>query len=354
MLSLDDLDRRILDAVQTAFPLNERPFRVLGERLQLPEETLLTRLRALKESGLIRQLSAIFDSAALGYQSTLLAFELLPEALESAALRINSHPGVSHNYEREHRFNLWSTLTVPPEADLRSHARALARLADARNWLFLPAVRLFKIGVRFSMGEPEADSLETGRLESEGDSGSLPHLPSREVPPLSAIEQAAVRALQTDLPLEIEPFSVLAQAHGLTCEQLLTLARQFLDRGAMRRFAAILRHRQAGYTANIMSAWNVPPEQAETAGKSMAAVSQVSHCYQRPTYPPDWPYSHYAMIHGRDDRETLQAVEAIRAATGLDDYALLHSRREFKKVRVQYCAPDIEEWTREHAPELHA
>jgi DNA-binding Lrp family transcriptional regulator len=353
MFPLDDLDRRILDAVQTAFPLDERPFRVLAERLQLPEETLLTRLRALKESGLIRQLSAIFDSAALGYQSTLLAFELPPEALESAAVRINSHPGVSHNYEREHRFNLWSTLTVPPEADLRVHARALACLADARNWLFLPAVRLFKIGVRFSMGEPESDSPETGRLESEADLGILNPV-HKAIPPLSALEQAAIRALQTDLPLESEPFSTLAVAHGLTSGQLLSLARQFLERGAMRRFAAILRHRQAGYTANIMSAWNVPPEQAETAGRSMAAVPQVSHCYQRPIYPPDWPYSHYAMIHGRGDEETLQAVEAIRAATGLDDYALLHSRREFKKVRVQYCAPDIEEWTREHAVELHA
>jgi DNA-binding Lrp family transcriptional regulator len=354
MLSLDDLDRRILDAVQTSFPLDERPFLVLGERLGMGEAPLLIRLRVLKASGLIRQLSAIFDSAALGYQSTLLAFELPSEELESAALHINNHPGVSHNYEREHRFNLWSTLTVPPEADLRSHARALARLAGARNWLFLPAVRLFKIGVRFSMGEPEADSLETGRLELEGDSASIPPLTAQKVPPLSAIEQAAGRALQPDMPLEPTPFTTLAAAYGLTCAQLLTLARQFLERGAMRRFAAILRHRQAGYTANIMSAWNVPPEQAEAAGRSMAAVPQVSHCYQRPTYPPDWPYSHYAMIHGRDDRETLQAVEAIRAATSLNDYALLHSRREFKKVRVQYCAPDIEEWTRKHAAELHA
>ncbi|HNY26583.1 MAG TPA: AsnC family transcriptional regulator [Candidatus Sumerlaeota bacterium] len=353
MLSLDDLDRRILDAVQTAFPLDERPFRVLAERLQLSEEALLTRLRALKESGLIRQLSAIFDSAALGYQSTLLAFELPPEALESAAARINSHPGVSHNYEREHRFNLWSTLTVPPEADLRAHARALARLAGARTWLFLPAFRVFKIGVWFSMGEPEGEFLEAERPGSETDSG-LSNPVHEAVVPLSDLEQAAVRALQTDLPLEAEPFSTLAATQGLTSVQLLNLARQFLERGAMRRFAAILRHRQAGYTANIMSAWNVPPEQAETAGRNMAAVPQVSHCYQRPTYPPDWPYSHYAMIHGRDEAETLQAVEAIRAATGLEDYALLHSRREFKKVRVQYCAPDIEDWTREHVAELHA
>jgi DNA-binding Lrp family transcriptional regulator len=160
-----------------------------------------------------------------------------------------------------------------------------------------------------------------------------------------------VRALQSDLRPLPEPFAGPAARHGFTVPELLAKAAELQETGQMRRFAAVLYHRSAGFTANGMGVWKVPDERVDEMGRLMAAYRGVSHCYQRPTYP-DWPYNLFSMTHGRDRAECEAVLDAIAEETGLDERIVLYSTKEWKKTRLVYFSPDAEEWERRHAPEL--
>src|SRR5215468_10742105 len=107
---LTDSDRELLNAVQWDFPLEPRPYAALGDRLGLAEPEVRARVAAVKELGVLRQLSAILDTRALGYNSSLVAAKIDAGRVDEAAAVISEHPGVSHNYKRNHAFNLWYTI----------------------------------------------------------------------------------------------------------------------------------------------------------------------------------------------------------------------------------------------------
>jgi DNA-binding Lrp family transcriptional regulator len=353
-------DRRLVNQIQTDFPLEIRPFEVLGRRLGIAEEEVIERLRVLKEKRIVRQISAIFDSSRLGYRSTLVAMMFPPERLDEAAALISKHPGVTHNYARNHDFNLWFTLTVKPEEDLSAEVAALARETGALDTLLLPTVRLFKIGVNFDVlgeaapGDPEGPSDRGPRgLRAESTPTEDPRAAGLadlgtdaaeevEAPPeeprghLSEEDKGLVRELQRDLPLAPRPFELAARALGMTEEGLLGRARDYLRLGVMRRFAAVLHHRQAGFVANAMGVWVVPEGAVQTVGKIMAGFAGVSHCYQRPSYPPAWPYNLFTMVHGRSLDECQSILREISEATGITNYTCLYSAKEYKKTRVRY------------------
>lgn len=340
-MELTSLDRELLDAMQSKFPLVKRPYQALGEMLGTDEETVIERVRLMKQSDLIRQTSAIFDSKRLGYKSILMAFKIADDKIEAAAEIVNGHPGVSHNYQRQDAWSLWCTLTVPPGSNLETHAAALSKMIDAEDYMLLPSIRLFKIGVNFKMGK----SSDTAAKKIAAP------LPSSEAEKtaraFSDEERRAILALQQDLPAEARAFDSLAAEAGITVQDLLYHAKRFIAEKIMRRFAAILRHRKAGYAHNIMSVWAVPNEIAAEVGEKMAAFREVSHCYQRPT-PGDWTYSHYAMIHAQSKEDALGVVESIANKTGMADYRMLHTVREFKKIRVQYFTQEIIDWEKAH------
>lgn len=324
MRDIDELDRRLLNALQKAFPLVRQPYRDAGAVLGLAEDDVIARVRRLRDCGIIRQISAIFDSRALGYQSCLAAAKVPPERADQAAAVISEHPGVSHNYLRTHPYNLWFTITLHRSKDLRAEAVRLAERAGAESVLLLPSVRSFKIGVSFDMtGEEDG----TTRQAVGPTPSSHQRLQHDEVP--------AVRVLQEDLPTIARPFAELAGRAGMAEDALVGTAQEFLRRGIMRRYAAVLRHRRAGYTANAMAVWVVPEERVEQVGPVMASFRAVSHCYQRPT-APGWPYSMFTMIHGRSPDECAAVVQAIARATGISEYALLYSTKEYKKARIRY------------------
>ncbi len=318
---LDETDRKILDEMQVAFPMERRPWEVLGKRLGMPSGEVLERVRRLKEEGIIRQTSPIFDTRALGYSSGLVAASVPSERIEEIAAVLNEHPGVSHNYERDHRFNLWFTIAVPPGESLEEEVARLTERAGIREYRILPAIRVFKIGVRLKIG----------------DSGRTPETSPRRKssPPLSERDRKFVRVLQDDLPWMEEPFAPAAERLGATQEEVLAWLDLARENGWMRRFAAVLHHRKAGFTANGMVCWRVPEEHIEEAGRKAAAFPEVSHCYQRPTCP-DWPYNLFTMIHGRSKVECEETARCISEAIGVKDYVILYSTREFKKERVKY------------------
>ncbi len=320
--AIDAIDRRLLTLIQKNFPLVVRPFAVIGEQLGISEEDALARTRHLKGAGIIRQISAIFDSRRLGYSSTLVAMDIPEEHIDESANRISEHPGVSHNYKRDHSFNLWFTLTLPPGTDLEAEVAQLSAGAEARRARILPALRLFKIGVELDV--------ERGANVAEE------RQPSKESPrSLTEDDLDYVRVLQQDLPLEPTPFQGWAESLGVPQNEMFARAKDFEASGVMRRFAAVLRHQKAGFVANGMICWRIPEEQLPDLGYRLASYPQVSHCLQRPLYP-DWPYNVYSMVHARSRRGCKEIARRMSQEIGVDDYVILYSTKEYRKKRVRY------------------
>ena len=342
---MDAADRTLCDRIQNEFPVVERPYAAVGEALGMSEDEVLERIRRLRGEGIVRQISAIFDTRKLGYRSLLVAARTAPERADEAAAVISSHPGVTHNYERRHEFNIWFTLGVPPTSrlGLDRTVELLGELAGVDAIRPLPALRFFKIGVDLDMVGGRDPAAKRTRAEPVRPAPPPDEIPERDI--------AAIRALQADLRPLPEPFAAPAERHGFTVPELLEAAAALQQTGQMRRFAAVLHHRAAGFTANGMGVWKVPDERVEEVGLLMAAYRGVSHCYQRPTYP-DWPYNLFSMTHGRDREECEAVLAAIAEETGLDDRIVLYSTKEWKKTRLVYFSPDAEEWERRHAPEL--
>jgi len=325
---LDAIGRRLLDLLQRDFPLDARPFAAIGERLGLPEDEVLARVRRLKSADkgrLIRQIGAIFDTTALGYKSTLVAMQVSEDKVDRAAAAINRHPGVSHNYQRDHAWNLWFTLAVPPDEDLEASVRALVDEAGGYSYRLLPALRVFKIGVHLDM--------EGGDDISPVDSTQGARPTPAAVP--SARDRAFIRELQEDIEIVSQPFAGVAERLGVSQEEVLAWLHEAKAAGWLRRFAAVLSQRQAGYVANGMAVWRVPEDRIEKAAAVAASLPQVSHCYQRPTYP-DWPYNLFTLIHAKSNDDCRTIAGRIAQATGLSNYAILFSTKEYKKERLKY------------------
>jgi DNA-binding Lrp family transcriptional regulator len=325
------IDRQLLNAVQKEVPLIPQPFAAIADEVGMTESDVIDRLRYWRdEHGVIRQLSAIFDTRKLDYTSTLVAMKIPAERLNEAAKIVNAHPGVSHNYERDHEFNLWFTCAVPPGMDLQRHIDRLHELTGSTSTRILPTLKMFKIEVRLDM--------ETGVSNSDS-----PPPPKVEIPPLTDDDIRAIRALQVDMPLVPRPFQAEAETVGMSEEELLSYAHKFVADGRMRRCAAILAHRRAGFLANGMGVWKMPEDKAVELGYKIAAFPQVTHCYQRPVYE-DWPYRVFSMVHARDESKVRDVIKGISEETGLDEYDILFSTREFKKTRVPYFTGEYEAW----------
>src|ERR687885_327341 len=340
---MDDRDRQLLNLIQTRFPLVSRPYRELGQLLGESELEIIERVRRLRSERIIRQISAIFDTKALGYKSSLVAMRVPSERLGEAARIINEHPGVSHNYERNHEYNLWFTIAVPPSSDLEATVQRLHELAGAETTRVMYTLKLFKIGVELDMtGERPPDARARPQYgEADRERAGSSRLTERDI--------AVLRELQEDLPAEPEPFAPMAARLGYSEEELFGHARNLLERGFLRRYAAILYHRKAGFKSNAMGVWNVPSERIGEVGLQMASFAAVSHCYQRPSYP-DWPYTIFTMVHGNSDEQCEEILAAISQATGITNYRSLYSTREYKKTRLRYFTPEMAEWEAQYMP----
>jgi DNA-binding Lrp family transcriptional regulator len=323
---MDETDKKLLNDIQWVFPLVDRPYAEIAAKHGLSEDEVMRRVSVLKGLGLIRQINAIFDTRRLGYKSALIAFAVKPDKLDAVADRINEHPGVSHNYERNHEYNMWFTLAVPPGEEMKDELDRMAALDGVMKYRLLPTLKMYKIGVKLDMVNEDAENPKPTEEVKELNPDRLE---------ITERDKEFVRELQKDLQVVKEPFREMAENLGITTQQLFGKAREYESIGLMRRFAAILRHRDAGFVANGMVVWHVPEDRVDDVGFKLAAYPQVSHCYRRPIYP-DWQYNVFSMIHAR----TLEAAEKMAVEMsemiGVSDYKILFSSREFKKERVKY------------------
>jgi siroheme decarboxylase len=338
-IPLDELDKKLLNLLQGSFPLMARPYAEVARIAGTTESEVLRRTRRLLDERIIRQVTPIFDTRVLGYKSMLVAAAVDPDNPHRAARVINAHPGVSHNYLRNHDFNMWFTIAVEPDSrlGLEGTLEVLAEEAGATSVRQLPTLKLFKINMDLEMVKG-TDELATAAKAVE----------PREPDPieLSELDLAVIRHLQGDMPVVPEPFAPAAADVGVTVRALLDHLESMRERRALRRVAAILFHRRAGFSANGMGVWKVPPDRIADIGPRMAAFRGVSHCYERPTYA-DWPYSVFTMAHGRSKQECDAVLDAIAEDTGIHERATLYSSTEFKKIRLLYFTDDYRNWEAE-------
>jgi DNA-binding Lrp family transcriptional regulator len=338
---LDDLDRRLLNLMQGKFPIAPRPYEYVAQEAGITEAETIERVAHLLDERIIRQVTPIFDTRALGYSSMLVAAKVDPENPWRAANVINEHPGVSHNYLRNHEFNIWFTIATEPDSPLglAGTLEVLAEIAGAESIRQLPTLQLFKIRMDLEM---------EGGTEALAKAVEVAPPAETERQPYDEFDIAVIRATQGDMPVIPEPYAPAAGELGIPQERLLTHLRGMQERRLLRRVAAILFHRRAGFSANGMGVWKVPDERIMELGPRMAAFRGISHCYQRPTYE-DWPYSIFTMAHGRSKDECDAILDSIAAQTGIDERATLYSSTEFKKIRLLYFTDEYRAWEREHA-----
>lgn len=321
---MDITDRKLLNLIQTDFSFIPEPFEDLARRLDTSTDEVIRRIGKLKERNVIRMIGPVLDSRSLGYHSTLVAMEVPGTELEKTERIIAAHPGVSHGYERNYRYNVWFTLVLPPVASVDAELKRLKLATGALAAFSLPAIKVFKIGAYFDMDD-EGNDVQVNRHKS----------PNFKRVDLSVTDKIIINELQQDLALIPSPFSAMALKTGMDLDSFLSGCRSLQQRGVIRRFSASIAHRNAGFTANAMTCWSVPPEETDAAGQKLASLKEVSHCYLRQTNRI-WRYNLFAMVHGKSRELCLKIAEKVSGETGLKDYSLLFSTKEFKKTRVKY------------------
>jgi siroheme decarboxylase len=338
---LDDLDKRLLNLMQGSFALEPRPYLRVAELAEVDESEVLARVQRLIEDRIIRQVTPIFDTRVLGYSSMLVAAKVDAENPHRAAAIVNSHPGVSHNYLRNHDFNMWFTIATEPESKLglQGTLDVLQELTGAESVRQLPTIKLFKIRMDLEMEKGTKDLAAMGVAQDPIEPDPIE---------VTDLDVAVIRALQGDMPVIPEPYAPAAAEIGISQPQLLEHLESMRERKALRRVAAILFHRRAGFSANGMGVWNVPDERIMEVAPLMASYRGISHCYQRPTYE-DWHYSVFTMAHGRSKEECDAILDTIAEETGIEDRRTLYSSTEFKKIRLLYFTDDHRRWEAEHA-----
>jgi siroheme decarboxylase len=337
-IPLDETDKKLLNLMQGSFELCARPFAHVAQLAGIPEAEVMQRVQRLLDGRIIREITPIFDTRALGYSSMLVAAKVDPEFPHRAAQFINTHPGVTHNYLRDHDFNLWFTLATEPGSALGLDGTidVIKAKTGAHSVRQLPTLKLFKIRMDLEM-EKGTDAL----------SATVEPVEPRELDPIELSEEdiATIRATQGKMPVVSEPYAPAAERLGVSQEEVLRRLESLRERNALRRVAAILFHRRAGFSANGMGVWAVPDEEILDTGRRMAAFRGISHCYQRPTYP-DWPYSVFTMAHGRSKEECDAILDSIAEQEGIRERATLYSSTEFKKIRMLYFTDAFKDWER--------
>jgi len=319
---LSPLEKKILDRIQWDFPLSEDPYAEIAAAVGSTSGEVGAAIEHLRQSGVIRRIGGSFAPGRLGYVSVLVAARVEPNHITAAAATVSAFPEVTHNYERDGLYNLWFTVVAESAERIDEILRRVKACNGVLSIHALPALRTFKLRVDF-------------RFDDEREAEEA--VPSRQsaAPMLDEIDRRIIARASGDLPRSPHPFLDMAHELAVGEDELLARLRSYRESGVLRRLGAILRHQLAGFVANGMSVWRVPPQEVERIGELMAACPEISHCYERPALP-DWPYSVYAMIHGRSKEECLAVASRLSRDTSIREYRVLFSLREFKKTSRQY------------------
>jgi DNA-binding Lrp family transcriptional regulator len=318
------LEHRLLNDFQRRFPLVPQPYAVLAEALGVDERAVLDAFARLREAGALSRIGAAFRPGAIG-ASTLAAMAVPAARLEAVAAIVSAFPGVNHNYEREHRLNLWFVAAAPGDAALGAllaRIEALAGIAVVK----LPLVEEYHIDLGFPL--------------DGGDAPRTPRAAQAKRAALRAADRKLVAALEDGLALEPRPYAALGRRAALTEQAVIDRLARWQDEGVIRRFGVIVRHHELGWRANAMAVWDVPDDAVAGYGRRLAGAAGVTLAYRRARALPDWPYNLFCMVHGTERREVQARIEALGRECGLTPFAhaVLFSRTRFKQTGPRFSA----------------
>lgn len=331
--ALDATGFRLLNEWQRDFPLESRPFARIAQQVGSDEAAVIAAYRDMSAQGLVSRVGAVFAPRRLG-ASALAALAAPPDRLEAVAARVSREPAINHNYQREHRYNLWFVVTAASRAQLDEVVSGIERDTGCAV-IVLPLEEEFHIDLGFDL--------------KAGGVGRRPHAGGRAGEPITlgnadggcelpVIERQLIGALQGGLALEPRPFATLAARVGLSEGEVIDCIARWVDEGLIRRFGVVVRHHELGLEANAMCVWDVPDAEVSALGRRLAQEAAVTLCYRRSRVLPDWPYNLFCMIHGSAREEVVAAREDLAARLGLDRYphTVLFSCRRFKQTGARY------------------
>ena len=324
----------LLAIIQDAFPLEERPYKVLAEQLDSDEQSVFEAVESLRNSGVIRRIGGVYDSKKLGFISRLCAGKV--SDIDKFAAAVNEIPAITHNYLRSHEYNVWFTVIAESEDEIRKIVDGLCASTDLHDVHVLSATKKFKINTVMGKVLDERRVILSDPCKGESKD---PGPRSTQTCVLSLSDRARISIACTDIPHTLTPF----KDWGVSVEEL----RDDLAQKRMRRFGAILRHQEAGFAYNAMVCFGLDerreacPEPAEGTrderGIVLAQKPYISHCYVRPAFE-GFPYTLYAMMHAQSAEELDQYIKDAAASIGNPDYAVLNSVRELKKTSFRFFA----------------
>jgi siroheme decarboxylase len=315
---------RLLNDFQQRFPLVPEPYAVLAKSLGVAEGDVLEELAQLRSSGAVTRIGAVFRPGAIG-ASTLAAMAVPPDRLEAVAAIVSRFPEVNHNYEREHRCNLWFVAAAPDDDALAAVLDRIER-ATGIDVLALPLLEEYHIDLGF-------------RLDRPGERVARPPRAPERVT-LDAADRRLVAALEDGLELVPRPYAALAARAGLDEAAAIERLARWVADGVIRRFGVVVRHHELGYRANAMVVWDVPDHLAAGYGCALAASDGVTLAYRRARHLREWPYNLYCMLHVVDRGPVWERIDSLARSLGLETFprAVLFSRTRFKQTGARVAS----------------
>ncbi|WP_254769277.1 Lrp/AsnC family transcriptional regulator [Salinilacihabitans rarus] len=306
---LDAVDEALLDGYQRGFPVERRPFEAIGADLGIDGDEAFDRVRALVDRGAIRRVGPVLAPSAIG-SSTLAALSVPDDEFAAAAAVVNGYPQVSHNYRRDHEWNMWFVLAAG------SRARRDALLADiaaetGREPLVLPKLRTYGVDLAFAVGGDDRTPGESSAADERPRAGTPREEQSVS---LTRFEGDLLLEIQDGLPPSATPYADVAASLGADVDDVLAALDRLLDRGAVKRVGCVVSHRKTGFDANCMVVWAVPEDAVDAVGREVAAYPFVTKCYRRPRRPDrGWEYTLFTMLHGRSRAAVDERIDDLAA-----------------------------------------
>ncbi len=333
-MELKTKDIARLQRWQRNFPILPRPFAIVAQQEGLAEAALIDWTKTLLETGILSRLGAVVRPNTAG-ASTLAAMKVPDAHLDRIATIVSEQPEVTHNYARDHVYNLWFVVTAADRAAVQATLNRITTRTGL-DILDLPMKAAYHIDLGFSTPD------DRGLARS-------PCRPARPAPPgagpaVSDFDRLLLAAIEDGIPLVSRPFREIARQLGTREEHVISRLCSLLENGVITRFGYVVHHRKLGFRANAMVVWDIPDEHVDAAGALLAGETCVTLCYRRPRRLPAWRYNLFCMIHGRERAQVEESVASLAdmLQTRLDlpslPHAALFSRKRYKQCGARFSA----------------
>jgi DNA-binding Lrp family transcriptional regulator len=319
---LTTFEKRLCNALQNGLPVCRRPYAEVAKQLGVDEQKVLEGTRRLAKRGVIRRIGAVINWRAIGKASTLVTACVPERKMKKVVEAVNELEGVSHNYLRKHRYNLWWTLRANSQREITAVLKKLSKQFSV-EFYSLPAQRIFKLDVRFNA--------QSGgrRLLGVSGTGPLPKACRGRQAEMDEADRRILAGLQEGLEVVERPYNFLCK-DDLSISEVLTRLATMLEKGVIYRIGAVVNHHKLGFVANAMFVCKVGGARVIETGQKLAELNIVSHCYQRKTFA-GWPFNIFAMMHGRSQADIRRVVDRFVREEKIRSFEVLATVEKLRK-----------------------